>query len=120
MFSNFGEQRLERVDNNTPSVKLIDWKKSVKTREAHNELFRNHEILTKITTSVFKSFKNKEIPPLHFAYVLSICDIVLNPKSLSIKCNDKSVLRRVEFLMVNYNVRHNTLQNIKYSQKYRN
>ena len=89
-------------------------------REAHNELFRNYNILVKIATSIFKSFKNKEIPALHFTYVLSICDIVLNPKSLSIKCNDKSVLSRIEFFIVNYNVCHNTLQNIKYSQKYRN
>lgn len=101
MFSNFGEQNLERVDNNTTSAKLTEWKKGAKTRKAHNELFRNHDILTKIATTVFKSDKDKDIPPLHCAYILSICDIVLNPKSSGIKCNDKSVMKRVEFLMVN-------------------
>jgi hypothetical protein len=99
MFLNFGE--LERVDNNTSSAKLAEWKQSPKTRAAFNELFRNHNILTQMAISVFKLSKDKDLSLLHLAYVLSICDIVLNPKSAGIKCNDKSVLRRVEFLTVN-------------------
>ncbi|UZO09824.1 uncharacterized protein OCT59_030037 [Rhizophagus irregularis] len=72
MFSNFGEQKLERVDSS---------------------------ILTKITSSVFKSYESSELPPEHWVYVLTICDIVLNPSSPGIKCNDKLVLKRVDFLM---------------------
>ncbi|CAB4425817.1 unnamed protein product [Rhizophagus irregularis] len=72
MFSNFGEQKLERVDSS---------------------------ILTKITSSVFKSYEDSELPPEYWIYVLAICDIVLNPSSPGIKCNDKLVLKRVDFLM---------------------
>ncbi|GBC24126.2 hypothetical protein GLOIN_2v1771668 [Rhizophagus irregularis DAOM 181602=DAOM 197198] len=72
MFSNFGEQKLERVDSS---------------------------ILTKITSSVFKSYEGSELPPEHWVYVLAICDIVLNPSSSGIKCNDKLVLKIVDFLM---------------------
>lgn len=100
MFSNFGEQKLERVDSSASSKKIAEWKKSAKTREAYRELFENQGILTKITSSVFKSYEGSELPPEHWVYVLAICDIVLNPSSPGIKCNDKLVLKRVDFLMV--------------------
>ena len=100
MFSNFREQKLECVNSNASFSKITEWKKDTKTREAFNELFNNREILQKITTTVFKSQKGNDITSLHFAYVLSICDIVLNPKSPGIKCNDKSVKNRMDFLMV--------------------
>ncbi|GBC35770.2 hypothetical protein GLOIN_2v1867789 [Rhizophagus irregularis DAOM 181602=DAOM 197198] len=72
MFSNFGEQKLERVDSSASSKKIAEWKKSAKI---------------------------SELPPEHWVYVLTICDIVLNPSSPGIKCNDKLVLKRVDFLM---------------------
>ncbi|GET54798.1 hypothetical protein GLOIN_2v1870636 [Rhizophagus irregularis DAOM 181602=DAOM 197198] len=62
--------------------------------------FWNISILTKITSSVFKSYEGSELPPEHWVYILAICDIVLNPSSPGIKCNDKLVLKRVDFLMV--------------------
>ena len=117
MFASFREQKLERVDNNTPSLKIAEWKKCAKTREAHKELFTNKGLLTKITTTAFKSYQVKDVPVMHSAYVLAICDIVLNPKNPGIKCNDKAVLKRVEFLMVNNNVRSNLyskFRNISY------
>ena len=81
MFSVFGEQRLEYVDNNASSVKIAEWKTSEKTRAAYGELFSNHELLTKIGYTIFKQYKEKDLPTMHCAYVLSICDILLNPKS---------------------------------------
>ncbi|EXX50606.1 hypothetical protein RirG_269220 [Rhizophagus irregularis DAOM 197198w] len=99
MFSNFGEQKLERVDSSASSKKIAEWKKSAKTREAYREFFKNQGILTKITSSVFKSYEGSELPPEYWVYVLAICDIVLNPSSPGIKCNDKLVLKRVDFLM---------------------
>ena len=101
MFSVFGEQRLEYVDNNTSSIKLAEWKTSQKTKDAYDELFRNHDLLSKIGYTVFKQYKGKELPTMHCAYVLSICDIVLNPKSSGIKCNDHSVVKRVNVFLVN-------------------
>ncbi|CAG8769675.1 15773_t:CDS:2, partial [Rhizophagus irregularis] len=59
MFSNFGEQKLEHVDSSAFSKKIAKWKKS------------------------------SELPPEYWVYVLAICDIVLNPSSPGIKCNDK-------------------------------
>jgi len=93
MFSIFGEDRLERIDNTTSPVKLTEWKKSEKTKIAYESLFTNHEMLSKIGYTVFKSHKEKELSTMHCAYILSICDIMLNPKSSGIKCNDKSVVR---------------------------
>ncbi len=114
MFSVFGEQRLEYVDNNTSSVKIAEWKTSEKTRAAYGELFSNHELLTKIGYTVFKQYKEKNLPTMHCAYVLSICDILLNPKSLGIKCNDKSVARRVNAFMVNIFAGKTTLKYFVY------
>jgi hypothetical protein len=101
MFAAFGEQRLDYVDNNTSSKKIAEWKTNVKTLKAYDELFTNHDLLTKIGYTVFKREKEKELSTMHCAYVLAICDIVLNPQSSWIKCNDKSVVRRVNAFLVN-------------------
>jgi len=103
MFSVFGEERLERVDSSTAPIKLAEWKTSEKTRAAYDEIFTNHESLSKIGYSVFKQDKEKGLSAMHCAYILSICDILLNPKSSGIKCNDKSVTRRVNTFLVNHN-----------------
>lgn len=100
MFGVFGEQLLDYVDNNTPSVRIAEWKMSQKTKAAYIELFQNHELLSKIGYVVFKQYKGQELPTMHCAYVLSICDIVLNPKSSGIKCNDHSVVKRVNAFLV--------------------
>jgi hypothetical protein len=101
MFAVFGEERLERVDSSTASLKLAEWKTSQKTRAAYDAIFTNHEMLSKISFSVFKQEKEKGLSTMHCAYILSICDILLNPKSSGIKCNDKSVTRRVNTFLVN-------------------
>ena len=87
MFAAFGDEKLERVDSSTSSIKLAEWKTSAKIHVAYNEIFTNHELLTRIGFNVFKQYKEKELPMMHYAYILSICDILLNPKS------DKSVVR---------------------------
>ena len=38
---------------------------------------------------------------MHCAYILSICDIVLNQRSTEIKCSNRSVVRRVNAFLVN-------------------
>ena len=101
MFSAFGEDRLERVDNTTSPAKLAEWKTSERTKKAYKDLFANHDLLSRIGHNVFKSYKEKELPTMHCAYILAICDIVLNPRSSGIKCNDRSVIRRVNAFLVN-------------------
>ena len=101
MFAAFRDEKLERVDSSTSSIKLAEWKTSAKTRVAYNEIFTNHELLTRIGFNVFKQYKEKELPTMHCAYIFSICDILLNPKSSGIKCNDKSVARCVHAFLVN-------------------
>src|ERR1041385_7826905 len=101
MFSAFGEDRLERVDNTTSPAKLAEWKTSERTKKAYKDLFANHDLLSRIGHNVFKSYKEKELPTMHCAYILAICDIVLNPRSSGIKCNDRSVVRRVNAFLVN-------------------
>ena len=100
LFATFGEERLERVDNITPSLKMAEWKANEKTQTAYHQLFTDHALLTKIGYAVFKQYKSQELPTMHCAYVLAICDILLNPKSSGIKCNDKSVVRRVNVFLV--------------------
>ena len=100
MFATFGEQRLDYVDGTTPSVKLAEWKTSEKTQAAYRELFNNHELLTKIGYAVFKGYKEKELPTMHCAFILSICNILLSPKSFGIKCNDKFVVRCINTFLV--------------------
>ena len=72
-----------------------------KNKKAYKELFSNHDLLSKIGHNVFKSYKEKELPTMHCAYILSICDIVLNLRSSGIKCSDRSVVRRVNAFLVN-------------------
>src|ERR1051325_11046103 len=101
MFAAFGDEKLERVDSSTSSIKLAEWKTSEKTRLAYGEIFTNHEFLIRIGFNIFKQYKEKELSTMHCAYILSICDILLNPKSSGIKCNDKSVVRHVHAFLVN-------------------
>jgi len=90
------------VDNNASAAKIVEWKSSEKTKSAYNVLFtENEKILTKIGYTVFKQYRNKELPTTHCAYIIAICDILLNPKSLGIKCSDKSVVKRVNAFLVN-------------------
>ena len=107
MFAAFGDNRLDRVDSTTPALRLAEWKASEKIRKAYSELFSNHDLLSKIGYGVFKQYREKELPTMHCAYVLSICDILLNPKSSGIKCNDKSVVRQINAFLVNI---HSTLK----------
>ncbi|GBB97636.1 hypothetical protein RclHR1_03020014 [Rhizophagus clarus] len=95
MFATFGKDRLERIDNNTSPVKITEWKNSEKTKKAYEKLFMNHKLLSKISYSVFRSHKEEELSTMHCAYILFIYDILLNPKSSGIKCNDRSITRRV-------------------------
>jgi hypothetical protein len=88
------------VDNNTPSRRLAEWKSSEKTRAAYDALFGNEEMLTNIGYAAFKRYRGKSLPTMHCAYVMSICDILLSPYSSGIKCNDKSVTRRVSIFLV--------------------
>jgi len=85
-----------------------------KDKEAYGELFSNHELLTKIGYTIFKQCKEKDLPTMHCTYVLSICDILLNLKSLGIKCNDKSVVKRVSAFMVNIFAGKTTLKYFVY------
>jgi len=100
MFAVFGENRLKPVDSTTSSLKLAEWKTSEKTRTAYNDIFQNSELLSKIGYAVFKQYKQESLPTMHCAYILSICDILLNPKSSGIKCNDKSITRRINAFLV--------------------
>ena len=106
LFATFGEDRLECVDNTTPSVKIAEWKASEKTQTAYHQLFTDHALLTKIEYAVFKQYKGQELPTMHCAYMLAICDILLNPKSSGIKCNDKSVVRRVNAFLVSQTLQY--------------
>ena len=85
-------------------MKLAEWKNSEKTKKAYKELFSNHDLL--FCHNVFKSYKEKELSTMHCAYILSICDIILNLRSSGIKCSDRSVIRRVNAFLVNI---HNIL-----------
>ena len=100
MFANFGN-RLDFIDNNASAAKIVDWKSSDKTKAAYIALFSEGELLARIGYAVFKQYKDKELPDTHCAHILAICDILLNPKSPGIKCNDKSVTKRVNVLLVN-------------------
>lgn len=125
MFTTFGKNRLDYVDNNTSAINVVEWKSSEKTKAAYIALFSDEELLTKIGYTVFKKYKNKELPTTHCAYILAICDILLNPKSPGIKCNDKSVVKRVNAFLVNIfivfhilNIQHIILKCILFIKQY--
>ena len=100
MFVSFGD-RLDYIDNNASATKIVEWKSSEKTKAAYNALYSEDELLTNVGYAVFKQYKDDELPTTHCAYIIAICDILLNPKSPGIKCNDKSVVKRVNTFLVN-------------------
>jgi hypothetical protein len=101
VFSTFGAERLPKVDGNTTGPRLVQWKANPKTHEVYCELFSNPKILQKIGTTVFKKYDGSELPLMHCAFILAICDILLNSESPGIKCNDHLVTKRVYVFMVN-------------------
>lgn len=106
MFKGFNN-RLNYIDNNASAAKIAEWKSSRKTQDAYDELYSNDKLLEFIGDYVFKQYKGKELPTMHCAFILAICDILLNPKSPGIKCNDKSVAKRVNaFLVIIFAVFH--------------
>ena len=88
------------MDNNTSSRHLTEWKSSEKTRAAYDTLFGNKEMLTNISYAAFKRYHDKSLSTIHYAYVMSICDILLSLYSFGIKCNDKSVTRYVSIFLI--------------------
>ena len=100
VFVNFGK-RLDYIDNNVSAAKIVEWKSSEKTKGAYKVLFSESELLDTIGRAVFKQYRDKDLPTAHCAYIIAICDILLNFKSPRIKCNDKSVVKRVNALLVN-------------------
>ena len=92
VFVNFGE-RLDHIDNNSSAAKIVEWKSSERTKAAYKALFSEGELLDTIGQAVFKQYRDKDLPTTHCAYIIAICDILLNPKSPRIKCNDKSVVK---------------------------
>jgi hypothetical protein len=100
VFASFGE-RLDHIDNNALAAKIVEWKSSERTKAAYKALFSESELLNTIGHAVFKQYRNKDLPTTHCAYIIAICDILLNLKSPGIKCNDKSVVKRVDALLVN-------------------
>ncbi|CAG8525473.1 30940_t:CDS:2 [Racocetra persica] len=96
---NFTDDQLEIVDSTTSSLKLVEWKNCKKTHDVYNSLFENNELITSICLLAFRQFYDKSPPPMHCAYTMAICDILLNLTSSSIKCSDKSVTRREAYKM---------------------
>src|SRR4051794_16429195 len=105
IFTTFGEDRLEKVDNNTITKHLVEWKESIKTCNAYHVLFNDKTFINKISYTVFKSFRGKDLPNLHSAFILSIGDILLNPITSGIKCNDCAVAYQVQVFMIIWTLR---------------
>ena len=81
MFVNFGE-RLDHIDNNSSAAKIVEWKSSERTKAAYKALFSEEELLNTIGQVVFKQYRDKDLPTIYCAYIIAICDILLNPKAL--------------------------------------
>src|SRR5271163_2309939 len=95
IFIVFEEDQLKKVNNNTSSHHLAEWKSSEKTYAAYDILFGNKEMLINIGYATFKRYYSKSLLTMHCTYVISICNILLSPYSFGIKCNDKSVTKCV-------------------------
>ncbi|CAG8775108.1 19559_t:CDS:2 [Gigaspora margarita] len=70
LFSIFNKEHLDHINNNISSIKLAESKSSLKTKTAYEKLFKDQQILLKIGYMVVKQYKNKELSPLHYAFIL--------------------------------------------------
>ena len=95
IFRVFGMNILPPINNQKNSKEISDWKASLEVAECYNKLFQlgndgisNVNYIARIT---FPTLREKSLSIDLCAYIVSIYDIVLNPKHPSIEISKTSL-----------------------------
>lgn len=104
IFRVFGAQQLPKLPRHADSKSIAKWKKEEKVIKCHEMLFqRNDDGLlwsAVITREAFNETTQANISNYHLAFTLSVCDIILDPKSRGIICNERAMTKHMDHYLV--------------------
>ena len=100
----FGCERLPPLKKNAVPADIVSWKQSEEVLDCYRALFEmNEEGVFWVSIIARAAFSMVAVPILsneHCAFTLAVCDILLNPKSRSVTCSEKRLMRRIERYLV--------------------
>ena len=102
----FGHERLPPLKSNAAAADIVRWKESPQVSDCYRALFQqNNNGIYWVSVITRTAFSTAAVPILtneHSAFALSVCDILLNPRSRNILCMEKRMKRRIEQFLVSY------------------
>ncbi|CAG8855429.1 5178_t:CDS:2, partial [Gigaspora margarita] len=103
----FGVEKLPLLKSNAGASEIVKWKQSDGVAECFRSLFvQNKSGVYWIDLITRNAFSMAAVPTLthnHYAFTLAVCNIILNPRSRSVKCTEKRMKCRMEKFLNNYN-----------------
>ncbi|RIB03789.1 hypothetical protein C2G38_2224063 [Gigaspora rosea] len=103
----FGVEKLTLLKSNAGASEIVRWKQSVEVADCFCSLFvQNESGVYWINLIARNAFSTAMVPTLthdHCAFTLAVCDIILNPRSQSVKYMEKHIKCRVEKFLNDYN-----------------
>ncbi|RIB14387.1 hypothetical protein C2G38_2195258 [Gigaspora rosea] len=91
---------LNGVVLNASAPEIVNWKKSNQIAACFRSLFEQTESgvywIDMIARSAFSTAAVPTMTSEHCAFMLAVCDIILNPKSKHVKCTEKLMKRRLK------------------------
>ena len=106
IFRVFGMNILPPINNQKNSKEISEWKASLEVAECYNKLFQlgndGTTNINHIACITFPTLCEKPLSIDLYAYIASVCDIVLNPNHPSIEISKTSLQRRMEKYKVSF------------------
>lgn len=93
MFSVFSE--LSPINTSIKESEIIKWKRTVSVKKCYEKLFQKVKLtdsetyMSKIIGIIWKEKKNA--PKMQVAYVISICETILNPENTIVQINEETI-----------------------------
>ncbi|RIB05109.1 hypothetical protein C2G38_2047870 [Gigaspora rosea] len=96
----FGVEKLPLLKSNAGVSEIVRWKQSVEVADCFCSLFvQNESGAYWIDLIARNTFSTAAVPTLthdHCAFTLAMCNIILNPRSRSVKCTEKRMKHHIE------------------------
>ena len=102
MFDVFGENYLTRVNTSTEAKDITAFKKSDKTKKAFKCLFKadDDKSLPYVEAIKRKAWGRKKTTTFDTAFILAVCEVVLNPRHPRISVSDNALHKRFDVYLV--------------------
>lgn len=100
----FGCEKLPPLKSNAVASDIVRWKQSPEVASCFSSLFeQNDDGVFWVAVIARSAFSTTAVPTLsneHCAFTLSVCDILLNPKSKGVICTERKMKRHMERFLV--------------------